>query len=206
MTKGQLKQLGKTLWAVADQLRSAMNADDFRDYMLSFLSLRYLFDNYEMAAQKELGRDYPKTLGEFTARFLTEDSCRAYLVQMRWPEEIVCPSCGATKMWETRWGLFVCASCGHNQSVTARTIYEGTRKPLIKWFRMMWLITCQKTGVSALDLQQALGLGMYFTAWTWLHKLRRAMVRPGRDRLCGTIEVDETFIGGGKRGTRGAVP
>ena len=59
MTANNQKQLGKTLWSIADQLRGAMNADDFRDYMLSFLFLRYLSDNYEQAAKKELGRDYP---------------------------------------------------------------------------------------------------------------------------------------------------
>jgi transposase-like protein len=147
--------------------------------------------------------DYPKTLGEFTARFSTEDACRAYLVQLRWPEGIVCPQCTSAKAWETARGLFVCASCGHNQSVTAGTIFERTQKPLTLWFRAMWCVTSQKTGASALGLQQALGLGSYYTAWTWLHKLRRAMVRPGRDRLSGAVEVDETYIGGVKPGKRG---
>ena len=64
MTDQDQKQLGKTLWNIADQLRGAMNADDFRDYMLSFLFLRYLSDNYELAAQKELGRDYPQVEGD----------------------------------------------------------------------------------------------------------------------------------------------
>src|ERR1041385_7765556 len=61
MTQRDQKQLGKTLWNIADQLRGAMNADDFRDYMLAFLFLRYLSDNYEAAAKRELGRDYPDT-------------------------------------------------------------------------------------------------------------------------------------------------
>jgi len=67
----------------------------------------------------------------------------------------------------------------------------------------MWWVTSQKTGASALGLQQILGLGSYYTAWTWLHKLRRAMVRPGRDCLSGTVEVDETYVGGVKPGKRG---
>jgi transposase-like protein len=75
------------------------------------------------------------------------------------------------------------------------------------WFRAIWYITTQKNGTSALGLQRVLGIGSYKTAWTWLHKIRRAMVRPGRDRLSGQVEVDETYIGapetGGKRG-RGA--
>jgi transposase-like protein len=80
--------------------------------------------------------------------------------------------------------------------VIAGTVLEGTRKPLRTWFQAMWYATSQKSGVSALGLQRILGLGSYQTAWTWLHKLRRAMVRPGRDRLRGTVEVDETYVGG----------
>ena len=71
------------------------------------------------------------------------------------------------------------------------------------WFRAIWWITGQKNGASALGLKRILGLGSYRTAWTWLHKLRRAMVRPGRDKLSGIVEVDETFIGGKKPGKRG---
>jgi hypothetical protein len=73
---------------------------------------------------------------------------------------------------------------------------EGTRKPLRTWFMAMWFVTSQKNGVSALGLQRVLGLGSYETAWTWLHKLRRAMVRPGRDALSGTVEINETCVGG----------
>ena len=147
--------------------------------------------------------DYPKTLAEFETRFSSEDACRAYLMQLRWPEGIACPRCEGCEVWETRRGLFVCGSCGYHMSVTAGTIFERTRKPLSMWFRAMWWVTSQKTGASALGLQQILGLGSYHTAWTWLHKLRRAMVRPGRDRLSGTVEVDETYVGGAKPGKRG---
>ena len=80
--------------------------------------------------------------------------------------------------------------------MTAGTLFEGTRKPLRLWFQAIWYFTNQKHGVSALGLQRVLGLGSYQTAWAWLHKLRRAMVRPGRDRLSGAVEVDETFLGG----------
>ena len=86
--------------------------------------------------------------------------------------------------------------CGHQTSVTAGTIFHRTRKPLRLWFQVMWWVTGQKNGASALGLQRILGLGSYQTAWTWLHKLRRAMVRPGRDRLTREVEVDETFVGG----------
>jgi transposase-like protein len=88
-------------------------------------------------------------------------------------------------------------------SVLAGTIFQDTKKPLRLWFRAIWHITSQKYGANALGLQRVLGLGSYRTAWVWLHKLRRAMVRPGRDRLSGTVEVDETYIGGKRRGKRG---
>jgi len=87
--------------------------------------------------------------------------------------------------------------------VIAGTIFQGTRKPLRLWFRALWYVTSQKHGISALGLQRVLGLGSYWTAWTWLHRLRRAMVRPDRDKLSGTVEVDETYIGGEKPGKRG---
>ena len=100
-------------------------------------------------------------------------------------------------------GWLRCRACRRETSVTAGTIFEGTRKPLRTWFLAMWFVTSQKNGVSALGLQRALGLGSYETSWAWLHKLRRAMVRPGRDRLAGEIEADETYVGGPEEGKRG---
>src|SRR4029453_4943041 len=82
-------------------------------------------------------------------------------------------------------GLLECARCGSQTSVTAGTIFQDTRTPLSVWFRAMWWVTTQKNGASALGLQRVLGLKSYETAWTWLHKLRRAMVRPDRDGLSG---------------------
>jgi transposase-like protein len=86
---------------------------------------------------------------------------------------------------------------------TAGTVFQGTRKPLKMWFRATWYVTSQKNGASALGLQRVLGLGSYQTAWAWLHKLRHAMVRPGRDHLTGWIEVDETYVGGWEEGMKG---
>jgi transposase-like protein len=100
-------------------------------------------------------------------------------------------------------GLYWCQGCGYQASLTAGTLFNDTHKPLQLWFEAMWYITNQKSGVSALGLQRVLGLGSYHTAWNWLHKLRRAMVRPGRDRLSGVVEVDETFVGGERPGKRG---
>lgn len=152
---------------------------------------------------KELVEDYPRTLTELEARFSSEQACRDYLFRLRWPEGFRCLRCRETKAWPLRTGLWQCASCGHQISVTAGTIFQDTRTPLTVWFRAMWWVTSQKNGVSALGLQRVLGLGSYQTAWAWLHKLRRAMVRPGRDRLSGRVEVDETYLGGLEEGVRG---
>lgn len=147
--------------------------------------------------------DYPRNQAEFEAQFGTEAACRAYLLRMRWPEGFQCPRCGNAKAWPVRSLLLQCAACGRQTSVTAGTIFQDTRTPLTVWFRAMWIVTGSKAGTSALTLQRVLGLGSYQTAWTWLHKLRRAMVRPGRDRLTGRVEVDETFVGALEEGVRG---
>jgi transposase-like protein len=147
--------------------------------------------------------DYPTTILEFEERFATEEACRQYLFDLRWPEGFCCPRCGHGDAWTTKMGLLRCRMCDGQISVTAGTIFQDTRKPLRLWFRAIWYVVNQKNGVSALGLQRVLGLGSYRTAWTWLHKLRCAMVRPGRDRLSGTVEVDETYVGGKKPGKRG---
>lgn len=147
--------------------------------------------------------EYPKTPADFDALFCSEEACREYLIRLRWPEGIACPKCQGLKVWPTKRDLMMCAGCGHQISVTAGTIFQGTRKPLSLWFRAMWYVTGQKTGASALGLQRVLGLASYRTAWTWLHKLRRAMVRPGRERLSGTVEADETYVGAPREGKRG---
>lgn len=147
--------------------------------------------------------DYPKTLLEFEARFSTEEDCRDYLYQLRWPDGFHCPKCHFEKAWPIGNTLFHCARCDYRISVIAGTIFHGTHKPLTLWFRTIWWLTGQKNGASALGLKRILGLGSYRTAWAWLHKLRRAMVTPGRNLLSGTIEADETYIGGEKPGKRG---
>lgn len=147
--------------------------------------------------------DYPRDLTQFEARFATEEACRQYLFRLRWPDGFRCPRCGREKYWPLRGLLLQCAGCGHQASVTAGTIFQDTRSPLPSWFRAMGWVAAQKNGASALGLQRVLGLRSYEKAWTWLHKLRRAMVRPGRDRLAGTVEVDETYLGGWEEGVRG---
>ena len=147
--------------------------------------------------------DFPRTTLDFESRFATEEDCREYLFQMRWPEGFFCPRCGNCTGWHTGRDLYRCSRCDFQVSVTAGTIFQDTKKPLKLWFRAMWYVTSQKQGISALGLKRVLGLGSYETAWTWLHKLRRAMVRPGRNRISGTVEVDEVYIGGVKKGKRG---
>ena len=147
--------------------------------------------------------DYPKTIMEFEKRFSTEANCREYLFNLRWPNGFQCPRCNHNKAWPLKKGLYQCAQCDHKISVIAGTIFHGTHKPLILWFRAIWWLTGQKNGTSAVNIRRIMGLGSYKTAWAWLHKLRRAMITPGRDNLSGTIEIDETYIGGEKPGKRG---
>jgi hypothetical protein len=88
-------------------------------------------------------------------------------------------------------------------TVTAGTIFQDSHLPLTTWFRAMWQVTSQKNGISALGLQRVLGLGSYKSAWAMLHKLRRAMVRSGRERLQGIVEVDEAYWGDEEAGVKG---
>ena len=149
------------------------------------------------------GVDFPGTFGEFQEWFSTERGCFDFLAGLRWPDGFVCPRCGAREFWRTGDGLWMCRACQRRTSVTAGTLFDRTRTPLQTWFAAAWFITTQKNGVSALGLQRVLGLKSYETAWAWMHKFRRAMVVPGRDVLTGTVEVDETFVGGISRGHAG---
>jgi hypothetical protein len=146
---------------------------------------------------------YPKTFEEFLE--LVPEQCglraisgmdplagRPGMSPMRRPEN-----------WRTERGLLHCGKCQHQTSATVGTVFEGTRKPLLLWFHLMWLMMAQKTGLSARNLCDTYGFGSYQTAWGWLQKLRSVMIREGREQLCGRVEVDETYIGGRKKGARG---
>ncbi len=151
---------------------------------------------------------YPRDFQEFLVQFKNDEDCWNYIFEMRWPNGYVCPKCKSSKYWLTEQKMIHCSSCGYQASVTAGTIFHGTRKPLLLWFHIMWWVVAQKTGASANNLMDFMGFGSYETAWSWLQKLRRAMVRPERDKLSGEVEVDETYFGGkeigkGKQG-RGA--
>jgi hypothetical protein len=147
---------------------------------------------------------FPKTVLDLEERFATDEACREYLMQLRWAEGFCCPRCGGKKAWLADRGRLVCTSCRHQTTVTAGTVFQDSRLPLRSWFRAVWQVTSQKNGASALGIQRVLGFGSYQTAWTLLHKLRRAMVRPGRDKLTGQVEVDETHVGRPSRKGRGS--
>lgn len=149
------------------------------------------------------GKHYPTTYGEFGAWFRRDADCLDYLEWMRWPEGFVCPDCGTVDGWRLSDGRYKCAECGARTSPTAGTIFDRTRTPLTVWFHACWMFATQKDGISALALQRNLGLGSYQTAWAMLHRLRSVLVRPGRELLSGTVEVDETLIGGSAPGDQG---
>jgi transposase-like protein len=144
------------------------------------------------------GIDYPGTFQAFDKWFSSESACLEFIAKLRWRKGFICPGCGE-KADEPSFmgrGLFLCRKCKRQTSITAGTLFHGSHKPLRTWFLAMWFVTSQKHGASALGLKRVLGLGSYDTAWTWLHKLRRAMVRPGRNQLTGEVEVDEKYVGG----------
>ena len=147
-------------------------------------------------------RQYPKSVGEFHAWFRTDADCLDYLEWLRWPAGFACPACGHNG-WRLGDGRFMCSGCGGRTSVTAGTIFDRTRTPLTVWFTACWLFASGKDGISALSLKRTLDIGSYQTAWAMLHRLRSVLVRPGRERLAGTVEVDETYIGGQEAGLSG---
>jgi len=153
--------------------------------------------------QPRAGTHYPRSTGEFQAWFRADEDCLDYLKWLRWPGGFTCPSCGHAGGWAMGDGRFECAACHRRTSVTAGTIFDRTRTPLTVWFTACWLFATQKDGISAQSLQRSLEIGSYPTAWAMLHRLRSVLVRAGRDRLAGTVQVDETFIGGDEPGLRG---
>ena len=149
-------------------------------------------------------KDLPRDLPSFLARFGTDAQCRAYLVEVRWPDGFRCTDCGHDRAWSHHRRLIEeCRACGKQHSILAGTIFEQTKTGLARWFLAIYLVTSSKGGISALELQRQLGFRSYGTAWTWLHKIRRAMVDPDRRQLDGDVEADETLVGGRKPGKRG---
>jgi transposase-like protein len=149
------------------------------------------------------GAHYPRSTGEFLAWFGTDEDCLDYLEWLRWPGGFTCPSCGHAGGWRLGDGRYECGGCGRRTSVTAGTVFDRMHTPLTVWFHACWLFATAKDGISAQHLQRTLEIGSYATAWGMLHRLRLVLVRPGRGRLSGSVEVDETFIGGEEAGLRG---
>jgi transposase-like protein len=148
--------------------------------------------------------DLPRDLPSFLERFVTDAQCRAYLVRARWPEGFCCEGCGHDRAYGHHKRLIEeCRACGKQHSILAGTIFEQTKIGLARWFLAIYLVTSSKGGISAMELQRQMGFGSYGTAWTWLHKIRRATVRPGREPLTDRVEADETLVGGAKPGKRG---
>ena len=147
--------------------------------------------------------DYPTSMTGLEKRFATQEACLGYLAALRWTPEYACPCCGSAKAWKMENGLILCAGCRRQQSIIAGTVFQDTHMPLPTWFQAMWHICANKNGMSAQNLQRLLGLRSYNTAWLCLHKLRRSMVRPGRESLSGIVEADETYVGGPREGKRG---
>ena len=147
---------------------------------------------------------FPKSVSEFQAWFGADEACLRYLIDSRWPDGYLCPRCGHRKAYElTTRAVLKCRECGYQASVTAGTVLHGTRVPIAKWFWAAYLVATHTPGISAVQLQRQLGITRYETAWAMLQKLRRAMVRPERDRITGPVEVDDAYLGGLEEGRRG---
>src|ERR671939_1378868 len=148
--------------------------------------------------------DLPQDFLEFNARFGTDEQCREYLFQARWPEGFRCDGCDHRDADALRTRLvYECVACGKQHSLLAGTLFEQTKTGLARWFLAIYLVTSSKGGIAAAELQRQLGFGSYQTAWSWRHKLRKAMVRPDREPLAGRVEADETYVGGLRPGKRG---
>jgi transposase-like protein len=147
--------------------------------------------------QPVAGHDYPADREQFAAFFPDEAACHRYLERLSWPHGFRCPECGeAREPWRGSRQRLVCRGCGHQTTVTAGTLFQGTRTPLRQWFAAAWLVATAEEGVSARQLARELGLGSYETAWTMLHRFRRAMVRSGRPRLVGRVELGVAAVPG----------
>jgi transposase-like protein len=148
--------------------------------------------------------DLPPDLPTFLKQFGTDEACRDYLFRERWPDGFRCRACGHSEAWAlTRRNIYECTACGQQHSLLKDTIFEQTKTGLATWFLAIYLVTSSKRGISAMELKRQLGLGSYQTAWSWLHKIRKAMLRPDRKPLAGRVEADETYLGAAKPGRPG---
>ena len=149
------------------------------------------------------GRDYPRSYAQLRAWFSEDAKCLDYLDWLRWPKGFICPHCASTVGWRLADGRWKCGGCDRKVSATAGTIFDKTRTPLSIWFAAAWLMVNSKTGISATQLQREMELGSIQTAWAMLHRYRSVMVRAGRNRLHGDVEVDKSYLGGPEPGVPG---
>ncbi len=146
---------------------------------------------------------FPVTALDFESRFADERNCWEFLWRAKWPDGFACRKCNGGKAYYViERKLEECAACGYQASVTAGTMFHGTRKPLRMWFRAIFEFVSRKHGCNAMDIMRLLGLS-YQTSWEWLHKIRDVFVRKGREPLKGDVEADETYVGGPEEGVRG---
>lgn len=134
--------------------------------------------------------DHPTSEAQLAARFGEQAACLAYLERLRWPDGFVCPGCGSTDAWRANAGRWACAGCSRKVSPTAGTVFHGTRVPLPAWFDVAWRFAEREYGINARTVHDRLGLGSYQTAWTMLHRLRRALAGEPPIQLTGQVEVD----------------
>jgi transposase-like protein len=128
--------------------------------------------------------------------FSTDEKCREILKRLRWPNGPECPRCkGAAVALETEKQLFYCGDCDYQFTVTSGTIFHDTHLPLLKWFVAVYLLCESRKGMSANQIKRTLGIS-YKTAWYLCHRIRRAMKEVDRVMLDGTVEMDETYVGG----------
>jgi transposase-like protein len=151
-----------------------------------------------------LPEDLPQDFPAFNARFGTDAQCRDYLFKARWPDGFRCDSCGHNDAYALRTKIvYECVACRKQHSLLAGTIFEQTKTGLSRWFLAIYLVTSSKGGIAATELQRQMGFGSYQTAWSWLHKIRKAMVWPDRKPLSDRVEADEAYVGGARPGKRG---
>jgi transposase-like protein len=144
------------------------------------------------------------TLSQTMNRFSTEEACKQFLQERRWPNGVKCPRCNNEKVYALKARPFhwICKAktCGgrngYRFSVISKTIFENTNCPLKTWFQVIYLMLQSKKGISALQVQRLIGSGAYKTAWYMCHRIRAAMKDGGFAKLMGEVEVDETYIGG----------